>query len=508
MLSQRELARAARLLCARLAGGHLDRIVQRDAATLELTLSGPPSAPGGRARCHLVLSADPRHARASEADRFDPAPAAPLAFAQLVRAHAGRARVTGIAATPGERQLEIALGSGEGSRRLVLQILGPRSNVYLLGAGGEILGALRPLAETRRDLAAGAQLTLPATAPPAPGADRFERAADEDFLREVEAHYAAAGREARAEALARRISRALTRERQRLSRREASVRRDLAKERPAEALRREGELLKGALRGIAPGAEQVRLRDWETGQEVVIPLDPGLSAARNLEKRFAAYQRARRREEAAAEQLAAVEAARGPLGGLDAAFDAIASAGEPDPDALASLAARPEMARLLTRHPVAGKARSPAAHRPPRAKPGVSVPARLRPARYRTSDGLEIWVGRSAEANDHLTTRLARGTDLFFHVEGSPGSHVVLRMAGRKDAPQESLLEAAEIAVHFSKQRHAARATLHVAPIKDVRKPAGARPGLVHVLRGRTLALRRDASRLARVLDARIDDPG
>ena len=133
------------------------------------------------------------------------------------------------------------------------------------------------------------------------------------------------------------------------------------------------------------------------------------------------------------------------------------------------------------------------------------TPARLRPGRYRTSDGLEIWVGRSAEGNDHLTTRLARGNDLFVHVEASPGSHVVLRTAGRKEVPQESLLEAAELAVHFSKQRHAARATVHVAPIKDVRKPAGARPGLVHVLRGRTLSLRRDAARLARVLDARLD---
>lgn len=513
--------RAARLLGARLSGGHLERIVQRDSVTLELLFSGPRgeasgAAPTGRARCALVVSADPRHARVGETERFAPAPPAPLGFAQLLRAHVERARVTRVCAVDGERQIEISLGSGASTRRLVLQILGPRSNVYLLGAEGEILGTLRPLAETRRDLAPGAALGAPATTPPADGGDRFASSAEADFLRAVEAHYAGVEREARAELLARRIGRALARERGRLLRRETALRGDLAKQRSSETLRREGELLKGALREIPPGAEQVRIRDWESGQEVEIPLDPALSAARNLEKRFASYQRARRREEETASQLAAIEALRTVLARLDAAFGELAGAEEPDAEALAQLATRPEVERLLARHRLAGDGRRRRIHparesqhalRASHGKRPGEAPAQLRPGRYRTSDGLEVWVGRSAQANDYLTTRLARGSDLFFHVEASPGSHVVLRTAGRRDVPQESLLEAAELAVHFSKQRHAARATLHVAPIKDVRKPSGARPGLVHVQRGRTLALRRDASRLARVLGARIDPP-
>src|SRR5881409_3443510 len=54
---------------------------------------------------------------------------------------------------------------------------------------------------------------------------------------------------------------------------------------------------------------------------------------------------------------------------------------------------------------------------------------------YRSTDGLEIWVGRSDEGNDYMTTRLARGNDLFFHLEGAPGSHVILRTEGRADPP-------------------------------------------------------------------------
>jgi predicted ribosome quality control (RQC) complex YloA/Tae2 family protein len=105
-----------------------------------------------------------------------------------------------------------------------------------------------------------------------------------------------------------------------------------------------------------------------------------------------------------------------------------------------------------------------------------------------------------------LTTRLARGRDLFFHLEGSPGSHVILRTEGRDDPPSESLLEAGELAVHFSKQKNATRASVHIAPIKHVSKPSGTKPGLVYVHRGRSIDLRRDPARLKRILDARIED--
>ena len=133
------------------------------------------------------------------------------------------------------------------------------------------------------------------------------------------------------------------------------------------------------------------------------------------------------------------------------------------------------------------------------------IPARFVPRRYASRDGLEIWVGRSDEGNDYLTTRLARGKDLFFHVEDSPGSHVILRTEGRDDPPSESLLDACELAVHYSKQRNAGSINVHVVPIKNVRKPKGAKKGLVQVTGGKTIHLRREERRLARLLDALID---
>jgi predicted ribosome quality control (RQC) complex YloA/Tae2 family protein len=144
--------------------------------------------------------------------------------------------------------------------------------------------------------------------------------------------------------------------------------------------------------------------------------------------------------------------------------------------------------------------------RPPEQKLGKhTVPNRLMPRRYRSAGGLEIWVGRSAAGNDHLSLRLARGKDLFFHLDGAPGSHVVLRTEGRTDPPAEALLDACELAVHFSKFKNATRADVHAVPIANVRKPKGSKPGLVSVHGGKTIHLRRAEARLKRILEARID---
>jgi predicted ribosome quality control (RQC) complex YloA/Tae2 family protein len=161
------------------------------------------------------------------------------------------------------------------------------------------------------------------------------------------------------------------------------------------------------------------------------------------------------------------------------------------------------MKRMLARH---APPPPPAPERPRERGKRSGVPRRLQPKRYRASGGLEIWVGKSDEANDYLTTRLARGKDLFLHLEAQPGSHVILRTGGRDDPPQEALLEACELAVHFSKQRKASRANVHVVPIKNVKKPKGAKPGLVYVTGGKTVSLRRDEARLARILDSLIDE--
>jgi predicted ribosome quality control (RQC) complex YloA/Tae2 family protein len=495
MLSLAELEHAARAVDASLRGARLERAVQRDAFELELELAGgaaPPEGPRGA----LLLSCRPGAGRVSWRAARAPAPPSPLPFAQYLRAHLVGARLAGARLRDGDRVLGLAFEGLDGGRELVLQLLGPRSNVYLLDGQDRLALSLRPLEETRRDLAGGAPWRPPASAPPRAGEDRFAAVPDVGLLSAIEAHYAAAAEEAGRGSSRRRVELALRRQRDALARKERLLAADLAEAERAARLGRQGELLKSALARVAPRASEVRVPDFETGEEVAIPLDPALSPAANLEQLFKRQRKAERQALRARQEQGALAERRDALERLEAEL-----AGQGD-EGMARLAERPEVARLLGRYAPAPAA-EPRPEAPRRGRP--ELPTRLQPKRYRSSDGLEIWVGKSDEGNDHLTTRLARGKDLFFHLEGAPGSHVVLRTEGREDPPSESLLEACELAVHFSSAKRAGRAAVHVAAIKDVTKPKGVKPGLVHVHRGRTIQLRRDPARLERVLAARID---
>ena len=301
-----------------------------------------------------------------------------------------------------------------------------------------------------------------------------------------------------------RVERSLRRAAHSLDKKLGALRQDAASGAEVPVLRRRGELLKSELGRIRPGRREVRVRDFESGEEVEIELDPALSPRANLDELFRRARKAERRAERAAVELGAAEARREALGALERDFAAASG-----PEAVAAFAARPEIARLLERF-------APARGAGARAAEPVEAPTariwrigkrelspRLQPRVYRSSDGLEIWVGRSDEGNDLLSTRLARGHDLFFHLDTSPGSHVVLRTEGRSDPPAEAVLEACELAVHFSKHRKVKQADVVVAPIKNVSKPRGAKAGLVWVTGGKTVRLRRDPKRLERVLASR-----
>jgi predicted ribosome quality control (RQC) complex YloA/Tae2 family protein len=496
VLGLRELRRAARVLETRFASARVQAVVQPDDCSIVLELYTPEER-----RRQLVLCARPGLARvglAPEAPRgLVPAPA----FAQLLRARLAGARLEAAGLRHEDRQLALRFQGPEGAGELLLSVLGPRSNLYWIDAEGILRGALRPLESTRRTLRLGEPWHDPDTPPPSEGEDRFAAEPDAGLLEAIERAYAEREAERVEGELERRLGQALRKGEAALERKLRAVRADLESSAQAEELRRHGELLKSALSQVGPKASEVVAHDFETGEDVRIELDPSLSAAGNLERLFKRYHKALRRATAAGQQQGELEARRAELDALRAELDAAAG----DAERLEALAAGDVARRLLGRY---ASVAAPSPERPRARGPHDDLPARLRPRRYRCESGLEVWVGRSDEGNDLLTTKLARGNDLFFHLEASPGSHVVLRTGGRKDPPPEAVLDACELAVHFSKQRNASRANVHVAPIRDVRKPKGAKPGLVQVTGGKTIALRRDPKRLERILASADDDPG
>ena len=122
---------------------------------------------------------------------------------------------------------------------------------------------------------------------------------------------------------------------------------------------------------------------------------------------------------------------------------------------------------------------------------------------FESCDSMVIYVGKNAKDNDNLSIRVARGNDWWFHVAGVQGSHVLVRLDGKQQGlplPQETLLDAATLAVYFSKARKATRADVHYTQAKNIRKAKKAPPGQVIVNNGKTLYVRVEQERLDRLL--------
>ena len=102
-----------------------------------------------------------------------------------------------------------------------------------------------------------------------------------------------------------------------------------------------------------------------------------------------------------------------------------------------------------------------------------------RPYHYRTPEGFDIYVGRNNYQNEELTHHFASGGDWWFHAKGIPGSHVVLRTGGTAEIPDEVFELAGSLAAYYSSGRNGQKVEVDYLLKKNVKKPAGAKPGFV-----------------------------
>ena len=102
----------------------------------------------------------------------------------------------------------------------------------------------------------------------------------------------------------------------------------------------------------------------------------------------------------------------------------------------------------------------------------------MQPMAFCSDDGFPILVGRNNTENDRLTLRTAKGCDIWLHTKNVPGSHVIVVTDGRP-APDRTLEQAAVLAATYSKAAASVQVPVDYTAARYVKKPAGARPGMV-----------------------------
>jgi len=144
-----------------------------------------------------------------------------------------------------------------------------------------------------------------------------------------------------------------------------------------------------------------------------------------------------------------------------------------------------------------------------RGRPTRPTPKKKSPGkpflRFTTEAGDAILVGRNSRENEELTFGLARSHDLWLHASGAPGSHVVLRLEKAAELRKEALLDAATLALHYSDLRKSGQGEVLYTYRKHVRKPRGAKPGLVTITQDKRLFIKLDRKRLQQLKESRAE---
>lgn len=110
--------------------------------------------------------------------------------------------------------------------------------------------------------------------------------------------------------------------------------------------------------------------------------------------------------------------------------------------------------------------------------------------RYELPDGWIVLAGRNDQDNDHLSLKIAKANDYWFHVKGLPGSHVVLQVSAGEQPANNILKAAAAIAAWHSKKRESKQVAVSCTQARYVTKPRGAKPGTVEIRKEKVLKVR------------------
>ena len=362
-------------------------------------------------------------------------------------------------------------------RTLIAELTAHYANLFFTDSKGNVRGSFWSNRSSKRDLGAGTPYVPPP--PPVRNTPSSRFCPDHTIEAQIDAYYQArhtSHKDIENRVLVARMLQTVKKKNARLI---ANLEKDLAHAESGDTLLRNGHLLKMHLTRIKKGDTAFEATDFDQ-KRVVIPLNPRYSPVANMEKMFEKAKRLKRAVSQIEERLllAMSESEH---------FDEMASSMH---DASA-VQIEQLKARLIRRYPQLKRIAS-------KALALERLPYRL----YYISSNRPAKVGRSAKDNDALTLHHSSPDDLWLHVRGETGSHVVVPMGRKEDPSPELLVDAAHLAAHFSKLKDAADVEVIYTRRRYVQKPKGSSPGAIRLLREKTIFLKIEPDRLKRILSS------
>lgn len=396
----------------------------------------------------------------------------PQPFHLLLKKHLSGSEVVSIKKLPNDRIVIFHfIGISEigkaVSASLVAQLTGKSSNLFILDANDHIIGSL-----VEKDLDGqrfGELYSPPPTRQNAKSADPLTV----NILPEDDGSMSAGFDRlyTEREAEERFKSRALAAERdleREIAKREkliARLKSDREQHGDADKWKRYGDLILANLSTAKRSGDKISVIDYfdETAPQIEIEADENASLTDSAQKYFRKYTKA---QNAAVEIGRRISAVKSQLSELQNKREKLAQAVNDRDEAFFDT---PAKGNKETRRDRKEKQRFSGARQ------------------FTSSDGFEILVGKKATDNDYLTFRMAGSLDTWLHAADYSGSHVVIRNPNRKEIPNRTLLEAAQLAAFYSSGKSQPKAAVHYTQKKFVNKPKGAAPGLVRLASFKTI---------------------
>ncbi len=224
-----------------------------------------------------------------------------------------------------------------------------------------------------------------------------------------------------------------------------------------ESVRQKGDIITANIYRIRQGDGSVTAMNYETGLEQTVALDISLTPAKNAQKYYKKYSKMKRASVMLAEQI---ERAEKDADYLEGVLGFIARAGSPAE--LDEIRAELSLSGYIAEKSGNKKKKTPAS----------------KPLSFTTTDGLTVRVGRNNRQNDSLTGSAERN-DLWFHIKGFHGSHVILTVNGSEEPTDRDYTESAMLAAYFSEKRGSKNVEVDYTRVRCLKKPTGSPFGFV-----------------------------